>query len=56
MKQIYIFHRGDMFYPIELNDDNDAIKNAEHNKGTTKVTNINDKVIWELKQDNDRTT
>lgn len=48
-KQIYIFHREDMFYPIELNDDNDAIKNAEYNEGTTKVENRSGEIIWKLK-------
>jgi len=50
--QLYIFHRGEMWYPIELYDDKDAIENALHNIGTTKVQNANGKVIWELKSNN----
>lgn len=42
----YIFHRGNTWYSIELYGDEDAIKNALYNKGTTKVTNLFGKVIW----------
>lgn len=42
----YIFHRGKTFYIIELKNDQDAIENAWFNKGTTKVTDLNGKVIW----------
>ena len=45
--QIYLFHREDMFYPIELRDDEDAKRNAECNPGTTKVENaITGEVVW----------
>jgi len=47
--QVYIFFRGDIWYPIDLYDDEDAIKNALHNIGTTKVENANGKVIWKIK-------
>ena len=47
----YIFHRGEMWYPIELRDDNDAEINALHNKGTTKVTDIDGNVIWSLSEE-----
>lgn len=43
----YIFHRGDMWYPIELKDDADAIRNAKHNEGTTKVTDKNGRIVWQ---------
>ena len=47
----YIFHREDGFYPIELEDDNDAIANAELNPGTVKVTTTGpdkkEEVVWE---------
>lgn len=47
-KKIYIFHRADMWYPIELRDDEDAIANAKCNPGTTKVTDDKNKIVWEL--------
>jgi hypothetical protein len=44
----YLFFRDGGFYPIELKDDEDAIKNAIVNKGTKKVMRAIDKVvIWE---------
>ena len=46
-RELYIFFREDMFYPIELKDDKDAIKSALYNRGTLKVENINGKIIWE---------
>jgi hypothetical protein len=48
--ELYIFHRGNLWYPIELYDDKDAIENAIHNVGTTKVENAKGKIIWELKE------
>ena len=45
--KIYIFYREDMFYPIMLKDDNDAIINAKHNKGTIKVKDSNGRLVWE---------
>ena len=51
----YIFHREDGFYPIELEDDNDAIANAEFNHGTVKVTTMGpdkkEEVVWEKSGD-----
>jgi hypothetical protein len=46
--KVYIFFRADMWYPIELKDDADAIANAAYNAGTTKVEDSSGKVIWEL--------
>ncbi len=37
---IYLFHRKDMFYPLELKDDADAVANAKCNPGTTKVERV----------------
>lgn len=50
-KKVYIFHRGDMFYPIELVDDIDAINNANCNEGSIKVEDVdgNGNVIWSKK-------
>lgn len=46
--QLYIFFRGDKFYPIRLRDDEDARRNAECNPGTTKVENADGtRLIWE---------
>jgi hypothetical protein len=46
--KVYIFHRADMFYPVELASDADAIENAHCNPGTTKITNWNgERLIWE---------
>ena len=45
-KCIYIFFRDDMFYPLELKDDNDAIVNAIINNGTTKVEDVNGRLVW----------
>lgn len=49
--KVYMFHRADMWYPIELHDDADAIKNAECNPGTTKVENWKGEIVWELKSE-----
>lgn len=45
----YIFHRGDMWYPIAMYDDKDAIENALHNVGTTKVTDMSGRIVWQIK-------
>lgn len=44
--KVYIFHREDMWYPIELYDDKDAIQQAKNNPGTTKVEDSTGKIIW----------
>lgn len=47
-KRVYIFHRAEGWYPVELRNDADARKNAEGNPGTVKVTDaLSEKVIWE---------
>src|SRR4051812_27432049 len=43
----YIFHREDMFYPLELEDDARARANALCNPGTTKVENARTReIVW----------
>lgn len=44
--RIYVFFREDAFYPIEMKNDAEAIANAEINKGTIKVEDINGRVVW----------
>jgi hypothetical protein len=44
--KVYIFHRGDMWYPIELRDDADAVANAKCNPGTTLVTDHQGREVW----------
>ena len=45
-KNIYLFFRSDGFYPIELKDDEDAIVNAEFNKGTLQVQDMSGRIVW----------
>lgn len=48
---LYIFFRGDHFYPLELKNDTDAIANAECNPETTRVGNaITGEIVWEPKK------
>jgi hypothetical protein len=47
----YIFfrrdpNRGFLFYPIELKDDAEAVRNAECNPGTVKVEDIQGRIVW----------
>jgi hypothetical protein len=44
--RIYIFFREGFFYPIGLRNDDDARKNALCNPGTTKVEDIDGRVVW----------
>jgi len=45
--QVYVFFRSEGFYPLELRDDDEAIKNAVHNSGTLQVIRAMDEVvIW----------
>lgn len=49
--QLYLFFRKDergqnVFYPIELQDDEAAKKNAELNAGTIKVEDVDGNVVW----------
>lgn len=46
--ETYIFFREDVFYPIVLQNDMDAIENAKCNVGTIRVENEFGKVIWVL--------
>ena len=44
---VYLFHRADGFYPLELRNDDEARANAECNPGTLKVENaITGAVVW----------
>ena len=44
---VYEFHRENSWYPIQLKDDAEAIKNAECNPGTLKVVNaVTRKEVW----------
>ena len=50
----YIFHRehdGKPFwYPVELKDDDDAVRNAHHNRGTLKVTTPDGRVVFDANE------
>jgi hypothetical protein len=47
----YIFIRAEMFYPIELRDDADAVANALCNPGTLRVENgITGRTVWQAPQ------
>ena len=53
-KNTYIFHReDDGFYPLELSNDDEAVANAELNKGTVRVDRVLQngeyEVVWEKK-------
>lgn len=49
MSNVYLFVReGGFFYPIELNDDNDAKANAECNPGTMRVEDMEGRIVWEV--------
>ena len=53
-KNTYIFHREDEgFYPLELSNDDEAVANAELNKGTVRVDRVlkngEYEVVWEKK-------
>lgn len=49
-KSVYIFFRREGWYPIELRDDEEARRNAEHNPGTLKVERMDRRgksvVVW----------
>ena len=46
-QQVYTFHRSEGFYPLALNDDEQARANALCNPGTIKVVNeITGAVVW----------
>lgn len=44
--QVFLFFREDMFYPVELENDADAIANAKINYGTIRVEDANGRVVW----------
>lgn len=45
-RQVYIFVRDRFFYPVELKDDYEAARHAILNPGTTRVEDINGRVVW----------
>lgn len=49
---IVIFVRKDMFYPLEMGDDAEAIANAECSPGTVRVEcALTGRVIWSAPED-----
>jgi len=44
--RLYTFHRAEGWYPLELEDDEDARKNAEFNPGTLRVEDMDGNVVW----------
>ena len=44
--QTYVFYRDEMFYMIELQDDADAVANAEFNPGTRRVEDMLGNQVW----------
>jgi len=52
--EIYVFHRAEGFYPIELKNDAEARKNAECNPGTLKVTTKSGRPVWPNEKLSDR--
>ena len=54
-QSIYTFHRPidgrEFFYPIVLDDDDQARRNAECNPGTLKVVNeMTERVVWPIQE------
>lgn len=45
----YVFYRDEMFYVIELMDDQDACANAECNPGTRRVEDMRGNQVWPQK-------
>lgn len=46
-KLIYIFHREEGWYPLELENDQEAITNALCNPGTLKVSQ-GARIVWRI--------
>ena len=45
--RVVIFHRGDMWYPLELPMNDDLAAHAECNPGTTKITDgLTGQILW----------
>lgn len=42
----YIFRRAEGFYPLLLQDDADAVANAECNPGTLRVEDWTGRQVW----------
>lgn len=43
---VYLFHRKEGFYPLELSSDKEAVANAVCNPGTLKVTDTKDRIVF----------
>lgn len=45
---VYLFHRADGWYPLQLKSDTEARANAENNPGTLKVTEMDGlgRTVW----------
>lgn len=47
MPNIYIFFRGNFFYPVEgIERDEDVFEHVRLNPGTTRVEHIDGRMIW----------
>lgn len=44
----YTFHRVEGFYPVQLNNDQEAIANAKINEGTICVRDLDSNIIWSI--------
>lgn len=44
---IYIFHRAEGFYPLTLGGDLEAIANALNNPGTIRVTDSENRMVYD---------
>lgn len=50
--ETYVFFRIhpetnlEMFYPVDLKDDDDAVANAEANPGTLRVETVEGREVW----------
>lgn len=47
---IYLFHRAEGFYPLDLGGDDEAMANAHCNPGTLKVTDSDGRVVFSADQ------
>lgn len=45
-RQVYIFFREGVFYPVSCDDDAEAKRHSEINPGTLKVEDVNGRLVW----------
>lgn len=43
---VYVFFRGEWFYLLHFENDEEAIANAECNPGTTRVADLHGRTVW----------